>query len=65
MRTSAIGTEDTDGRSTPRDQPFSHGLGRKRPLRATRQQSDESILENRGVYDKAPAEPTSEDRVTA
>jgi len=30
-----------------------------------RQESDESILENRGVYDKAPAEPTSEDRVTA
>ena len=27
MRTSAIGTEDTHGRSTPRDQPFSHGLG--------------------------------------
>jgi hypothetical protein len=26
---------------------------------------DESILENREVYDKAPAEPTSEDRVTA
>jgi hypothetical protein len=29
MRTSAIGTEDTHGRSTPRDQPFSHGLDPK------------------------------------
>ena len=29
MRTSAIGTEDTHGRSTPHDQLFSHGQGRE------------------------------------
>jgi len=32
MRTSAIGTEDTHGRSTPRDQLFSHGLDPKGTL---------------------------------
>jgi hypothetical protein len=33
MRTSATGTEDTHGRSAPRDQPFSHGLGQGRQYR--------------------------------